>query len=706
MSRRRATSHRWILPILAGGLLALPPAAAEDDLPFLEYARIDPEKVMQAEACGECHAHEYEVWKGTPHATGFKTLHRRPRAEEIAGKLGFRLIKRESFCYSCHYTPEIDDDAIRVVSGVSCESCHGAARDWIDVHNNYGGAPDHRGESAAHRQSRIGRSRAAGMRRPSDLYPVVANCFGCHTVPNERLVNVGGHGTGSTTFEFVEWSQGEMRHNFLDSFRAGGEPVNAERPLERKRPMYVVGRALDLEYSLRGMAEATADGVYAKAMSRRVRSALAEARAIASSVKVPAVGEMVEVVRGVQIVPGNRAALLAAADKVGAATRRFLDGPAPNLAALDPLLLGTPPALEPDAEPGVAVAETGVAPRTDAGAGPAPTAAAAPSDPAAPGPRSASTAGTDLVEGAFKRRVHAPSPHKTLGPGACAGCHADQNRWWFGHAHFSAADPFFDGERRNLQIARLYGLSPAQMTRGDQVCMDCHGTIVAGKESRDVLDGVGCESCHGAAGDWLEPHKVEGGPSGAGRPGYVEALKRGKADLKQLSVRAEVCTGCHYVTEPRLLSAGHPSGAEFDYVRGMESVRHWQSAPAPSAQLASAFERALAARGPLPSVRVASAAALPAAPPAAGAGDVPLPGPRSPAATTPPAFRPELAAARVLRARPQLLPGASDAGAGAAALGLEPFPEIEPTAPVEEVLRLLQERLRSLYRSLGAGEDR
>ena len=32
--------------------------------------------------------------------------------------------------------------------------------------------------------------------------------------------------------------------------------------MSRKRVMYVVGRALDLEYSLRGMAVAKEDGVY------------------------------------------------------------------------------------------------------------------------------------------------------------------------------------------------------------------------------------------------------------------------------------------------------------------------------------------------------------------------------------------------------------------------------------------------------------
>ena len=63
-------------------LAATLPAAAQN----LEFARQDPAKIETAEKCGECHVSEYEVWKKTPHATGFKTLHRKGSAETIARK--------------------------------------------------------------------------------------------------------------------------------------------------------------------------------------------------------------------------------------------------------------------------------------------------------------------------------------------------------------------------------------------------------------------------------------------------------------------------------------------------------------------------------------------------------------------------------------------------------------------------------------------
>jgi hypothetical protein len=675
--------------------------AAIQELPFLEYARIDPRRVMTAEACGECHLSEHAVWEKTPHATGFRTLHRKEQALAIAGKLGFRLIKRDSICFSCHYTPIVERGEIRVDSGVSCESCHGAGRDWIKLHNDYGDGADHRSESAAHRRQRIEASRQAGMRRPSDLYPVVANCFSCHTVPNEELVNVAGHTTGSSDFEFVEWSQGQIRHNFLASTLAGGAPTNAQRPMSRRRLMYVVGRALDLEYSLRGVAEASEDGVYAKAMIRRVRSAVAEMRAVDRAAAIPEVGRMLEVVRQVRVAPGNRAALVAAAESIGALTREFLDSAEPDrLASLDDLVLGRQPEPLPEEPTAVAAGGGGTPPAGESAAAAAAAGGHPPSGgtaaPAAVAP-ARSTAPT-AAAGPLRRRLRPAADHRTVGPGACSGCHTRQNEWWFRDAHYRSADPFFDGDVDNLRIATLYGLSPSQMTVGSNLCMDCHGTVISGKESREVLDGVSCESCHGAAGDWLEPHKDETDKQlGRRRPGHLAALQRGKADLRDLSVRAAACVSCHYVTDPRLLSAGHPSGAEKDWVEAMAKVRHWEFGPAPPTDLRAAYGAALAARGPVPRVEraVLAAGAVVAEPAAVGGGR------RRPATSLTGDRRDEPAAVLALRPPPPRPAGPAARGAAAPALGLPPFPEISDALPVDEVLGLLQERLEMLYRLVG-----
>ncbi len=530
------------------------------------YSRQPPQDFAQVEACGECHVAEYEVWNRTPHATGFKTLHRKESATKIAEKMGFKLIKRDSLCLNCHYTPTLKGDEVRAASGVSCESCHGAGKSWIELHNDYGGKGlDHRSETAEHRSQRILESRQAGMRRPSDLYDVAATCFACHTVPYEGLVNIGGHTSGSGGFELVEWTQGDIRHNFLTSFLNGDGSDNALRGAARRRLMYVVGRTLDLEYSLRGVAAASRPGIYLKAMTRRQRNAAAELRAIATSVELSEVDEMLKAVRGLTVGLDNRTALLAAADRIDQAGRRLLDRhDGQQLAALDPLLDGT-------AAP-VARAENGSG-----------------------GTRSATTAPTPSIG---PRPVSHDFP--TLGQAACSGCHAEQNVWWLEDPHAASIEPFLDREPRNLEIARLYGLSAEEMARGTSACMGCHGTAASAKLAREVQDGASCESCHGPAGGYIEAHREGDKALGLKRPGYIAALGLGMTELKDHARRAQTCTSCHYITDRKLIATGHPDGNDFDFVGGMARVRHWQHPLASSTVLQAAFSSALAERGPVP----------------------------------------------------------------------------------------------------------
>ena len=484
-------------------------AAAAGAQPPIEWAREDPAKIQTSEACGECHVSAYEVWKRTPHARGFKTLHRLKTAEAIAGRMGFKLIKRNSYCLTCHYTSTVQNEQLRAVSGVSCESCHGAGEDWINIHNDYGGKGfDHTNETPEHRVARLEQSVAGGMRRPSDIYALASTCFECHSVPDERLVNVGRHSIGSAGFELVAWSQGDIRHNFLDSFRDGDGTDNVESSAERKRLMYVAGRALELEHGLKGAAAASEKGVFFKATQRRIRNALSEVRSIAARAKAPELDEIVATVRSVEIKLGNRAALLRASEQVGDAVRRFLDGrDGTRLASLDGLVDGTAEIELADVDDDVDATEQPAAADPAAGdpasaSAAAGTGAVASTAAAASAPAASAPAASDAVpaEGAKKRRIRKASQHATLDATTCQKCHGDQNAWWFNDAHFASVDPFFERNRKNLQIARLYGLSPSKMTRGDAVCMDCHGTVITGRETREVGDGVGCRLSGAAPG--------------------------------------------------------------------------------------------------------------------------------------------------------------------------------------------------------------
>jgi len=713
------------------------------------FARQNPEKIVKATACGECHLSEMEVWKRTPHAQGFRSLHRKDSAEAIADKMGFRLIKRQSLCLRCHYTPTLEGGQERATSGVSCESCHGAAAEWIEVHNNYGPGNDKGTEPEAHRLARIEQSRSLGMRRPSDILPLVASCYGCHTVPEEKLVNVGGHSTGSGTFELVSWHE-KIRHNFLQSFLAGDGTENAAPTAEHLRVLYVAGRALALEFGVRGMAAATAPGIYSQAMSRRVRIALSEVRAVTSRHPLAEMDAVVKAVRGVRMVPGNGAELEKVADEIRKATEGFLEGhDGTQLASLDGLVRGEEDSADEedqlaeedsssdDPSPGDSASEgfeegssgeaSGEAVLASSEGGEGSSGSSKASGSSAAGARPAASGGG--VVGKRKRRIRPASNHRSLGPSSCSGCHGSQNGWWFGDRHFAAADPFFDREQKNVQIARLYGISPSEMLRGNQVCMDCHGSVVSGKEKREVQDGVGCESCHGPAADWLEPHQdEEGKDQGRNRPGYLAALKLGKRDLVDLNTRANTCTGCHYITEPRLLSAGHPSGKGFDYLGGMKKVKHWDRPLAPPAQLQPAFAAALSKRGGVPSVPVARLASGDAG--ASGSGGASSGG-SAPGASETTAAGSGSAAGSGLGASPGaqfagtsaadgsasgaggLGAGASsdsgDAGSGVVPVSFLPsegfsqeaFPEIGPDTTLEDLLLIIQNRIETLYANEG-----
>lgn len=568
------------------------------------FSRFDPVKIVSAEPCGECHKSEYRVWKSTPHATGFEKLHRKESAEKIAAAMGFKLIKRESLCLQCHYTSQVKREQLRAISGVSCESCHGAARDWVDIHNNYGQF-NYETEPADHKAKRIADSKAAGMLRPSELYDVVANCYDCHTVPHEKLVDAGGHAAGSD-FELLSWFE-KIRHNFLQSFLTGDGTVNAERPIEHKRIMYVVGQTLDLEYSLRGMALATENGIYVKAMKRRVRKAGGELRALTERTDIPEITEILQIQKSTKLTPNNKNALLHAADQIRRQTKSFIqkrDGKA--LASLDGLILGTEITQPQVEQPVVAASQP-----EEVISGQTQTERPAVTQPLVTKkedttPSSAGTVSNPDskprgVIGKPKSRIRPASNYQTIGPANCS-CHEhnDEQGWWNNDRHYASADPFFNENPRNLQIAQRYGISADQWLKGTSICMDCHATVVSGKENREVSEGVSCESCHGPAAEYKEPHGEGDKSLGVKRPGYLKALQLGMVELKNLETRAKTCSSCHYITDQRLISSGHKTGQDFDFAGGNTKIKHWQTPLAASERLAAVYHNVLSYKGPTP----------------------------------------------------------------------------------------------------------
>ena len=200
----------------------------------------DAAKIVGSDQCAKCHQPEVQQWMQTPHFATFETLHRTAAGEGDRRQARAAVDQAQRRLHAVPLHEQNQEGRERVVAGVSCESCHGGAADWLALHADYGGERHH-----ARRRNRpsIGRSASrtaspSGMNNPHNIYLIAQQCYDCHTVPNEKLVNVGGHLAGSQDFELVAWSQGMVRHNFV---RTGGttnahaQPGRAARDVRGRR---------------------------------------------------------------------------------------------------------------------------------------------------------------------------------------------------------------------------------------------------------------------------------------------------------------------------------------------------------------------------------------------------------------------------------------------------------------------------------------
>jgi Cytochrome c554 and c-prime len=280
---------------------------------------VDPSKVMGTESCGECHKYEVESWKLTHHFSTMNDMHKTPEARAIADKLGVKRIKSESLCLDCHYTSKVIDNDAQVIAGISCESCHGAAKEWMDVHNDFGKGFTKETEPAEHRASRRAKAASLGMLYPENLYNVGQNCYQCHIVTNEELANKGGHTAGSAGFNLLSWSQGEVRHSILRTDNKG----NPEATIERKRILFTVGSILDVEYSFRAVARATEKATYAVTNARRAAAARKQLEAIQAAAPTNEMAAIIAIANGAELRLNNSEALTAVADRVSELGRAF-----------------------------------------------------------------------------------------------------------------------------------------------------------------------------------------------------------------------------------------------------------------------------------------------------------------------------------------------------------------------------------------------
>ncbi len=297
-------------------------------------AATDPAKVVGPTKCGECHKVELAIWQHTHHFASYREMPRLEKATSIAQKMGIARIRSESLCVNCHFTAKAEGGHVEPIAGVSCESCHGAGADFVKVHSDFSGKKKET-ETAAEKSERWKKAEAGGMIRPYMIYRIAKNCYSCHIVPQEKLVNVGGHQAGSP-FELVSWSQGEIRHN---TWYSDGKNLVASKNIQRK--MYVIGAAVELEELLRAVGKATQNAGYAVTMAQRAQAAAQRLQKINAALKLPETEAMMAAAGTAKLNLNNGPELNAVADKIGTAAQAFdhkYDGS--QLAAIDGMIPG------------------------------------------------------------------------------------------------------------------------------------------------------------------------------------------------------------------------------------------------------------------------------------------------------------------------------------------------------------------------------
>lgn len=301
-------------------------------------ADTDPGKIEGPEACAECHRDEAAVWKGTQHFSTFRDMPRSEDAEKISKKMRIKRIKSESLCLNCHFTNQKKGSVTEPIAGISCELCHSAGKAWIKLHAEFSGKKKKNLESPQEAVLRWKTSEELGMIRPRQLYTLAKNCYGCHVVPQEKLVNVGGHTAGSK-FELVSWSQGEIRHNLW--YSKGTENKKASR--NRKRMMYIVGMVVEFETAIRAVGKATQKKTYAIKMAKRAAAARKKLAAIVKALPgVPELANILALANSAGLKLNNNAALSKAGDRIAVEAVSLVtkyDGS--KFATVDPMIPGS-----------------------------------------------------------------------------------------------------------------------------------------------------------------------------------------------------------------------------------------------------------------------------------------------------------------------------------------------------------------------------
>jgi hypothetical protein len=140
-----------------------------------------------------------------------------------------------------------------------------------------------------------------------------------------------------------------------------------------------------------------------------------------------------------------------------------------------------------------------------------------------------------------------------VGAGKCKKCHLPAFKSWEKLKHAHAMDTLKPGNATEAKAK--FKLDPNKDYSKDETCLPCHttgygkpggfalATDEGGAKKMEAMANVGCESCHGAGGKYLDLH---------------DEIMKSKRKYKQEEMRAagsviptaEVCMTCHNEKSP------------------------------------------------------------------------------------------------------------------------------------------------------------
>ena len=191
-----------------------------------------------------------------------------------------------------------------------------------------------------------------------------------------------------------------------------------------------------------------------------------------------------------------------------------------------------------------------------------------------------------------------PKPAHGVGHLGCsaASCHgggsvgepgSESLTWFEGDPHRKAFAALHNAQSKTIAKNLAGDRGPAITAHRDERCLKCHAPEAVTIPGQRLMSpvGVGCESCHGPAGEWGTAHYQQGWKTLSLKQ---QAAEYGFYPLKDLGFRVRVCASCHVGDENRdvnhdLIAAGHPRLA-FEYMAYHHQPgyqKHWKERDPP-----------------------------------------------------------------------------------------------------------------------------